>query len=678
VSSVLRLATLIVVALMLGPASNGSSTRLLGQISPGPLARAHGDLEGTLKCTKCHAGRKDAMSANCQGCHRDVEWLVRQNRGYHAGREVRGATCASCHPDHAGQDFRLIKWPDGSRERFDHRRAGWPLAQRHGELDCADCHTTKFQLSPAAKLAAKTPGVLTGLETACASCHEDVHRGGLSNECSKCHDAGKWNITPGFDHDTTAYPLTNKHAVVNCDKCHLTAALATRRDAGGHLIPVYRPVPHAACTACHEDVHKGQFGANCTTCHTTGGWKQIDRNRFDHAKTRYPLRGKHASVTCADCHQNFSTPALKKPVFQTCGACHQDPHNGTATLASRVVDCEKCHGLLGFAQSTFTAEQHRNTRYALEGKHLTVKCGACHRKETNVLAATKWGSAKVVIRPAFMNCLDCHTDDHGGQLLAQKTKGACENCHRVVGWRPSTFDLAAHAKLRLPLEERHGEIQCRDCHAADRKGLPPLPKTVTVGKAGFLFKVVETDCSACHVDPHRGRFTASGPRAKPAGCAACHNSRTFRPSATDVATHKSFNFPLEGAHRATPCMACHPEMKTAPPKRSSLVGGGAVFAELRYSAKTLCADCHETPHGNQFAARKDAGKCDACHGTDGFAPAARFDHNRDASFSLKGAHEGVPCHDCHPSDTKSRDPRRLLFRPVSGKCESCHAEKENR
>jgi hypothetical protein len=125
-------------------------------------------------------------------------------------------------------------------------------------------------------------------------------------------------------------------------------------------------------------------------------------------------------------------------------------------------------------------------------------------------------------------------------------------------------------------------------------------------------------------------------------------------------------------------MACHPEMKTAPPKRSSLIAGGAVFAEQRYSAKTLCADCHETPHGDQFAARKDAGTCEACHSADAFAPAARFDHNRDAAFSLKGAHEGVPCNRCHPTDTRSPDARRLVYRPVSGKCESCHAGKETR
>jgi hypothetical protein len=679
VSAVRRLATLIVVALMLGPAWNGSSTRLLGQISPGPLARAHQDLEGALKCTKCHAGRKDAMPANCLSCHKDIDWLVRQNRGYHGARDVRGATCASCHPDHAGPDFQLIKWPDGSRERFDHRRAGWALTQTHAEQDCGDCHTAKFQVSPAARLGTdKTARSLTGLETTCASCHEDVHRGGLGTACSKCHDAGKWNITPGFNHDTTAYALTNKHASVKCDKCHLTPALATKRDDGGHPIPVYRPVPHESCADCHKDPHAGRLGPKCASCHSTNGFRVIDRQNFDHDRTRYPLAGKHATVRCADCHKDFSTEALKKPLFQTCATCHADTHGGTATLAGKPVDCAKCHTVNRFTPSTFTVEQHRTAKYPLEGKHQTVTCSSCHRKETNPALAARLGSSKVVIRPAFGRCLDCHADLHAGQLASRADKGDCAACHKVAGWTPSGFDVAQHAKLRLPLEGRHGEIGCRDCHGGDRKGLPPLPRTVTLGKAAFLFKMVETDCAACHADPHRGRFSASGPRAKTSGCVTCHNTRTFRPSTTDVANHKTFNFPLEGAHRATTCMACHAELKTAPPKRSSLTAAGTVFPTLAFTAKAACGDCHQTPHGDQFASRKDAGKCDACHGTDGFAPAARFDHNRDASFSLKGAHEGVPCNQCHPSDTRSSNPRELIYRPVSGMCESCHAEKETR
>lgn len=678
-SAVRRLATLLLAATMLGPVWRGGSGRLAGQISPGPLARAHGELEGALKCTRCHAGGKEAMSANCQSCHRDIEWLVQRGQGYHGSREVRGASCASCHPDHAGLGFQMIKWPDGSRERFDHRRAGWPLAQSHARQDCADCHTAEFRRSPAAKLAARQGSEgLTGLDRACTGCHEDIHRTGLGGDCIKCHDAGKWSVTPGFSHDTTAYPLTNKHRSVKCDQCHLTTALAARRDAGGYPIPVYRPVPHRSCADCHKDPHAGRLGPSCGNCHTTSSFRQIDRQNFEHDRTRYPLKGRHAAVRCAGCHKDFSTPELKKPAFQRCGVCHVDAHGGTAALAGKPADCAECHGLSGFTPATFTVARHQTSKYPLEGKHQTVACGSCHRKETGPGLAARLGSSKVVVRPAFGRCLDCHADLHGGQLAIRADQGDCAACHKLTGWTPSGFEVAQHAKLRLPLEGRHGEIRCRDCHGVDRKGLPPVAKSVTAGKAGFLFKVVEIDCQACHADPHRGRFGAQGPRAQPAGCPACHNALGFRPSSVDIAAHKRYSFPLEGAHRATPCMACHAEMKTAAPKRSSLIAAGAVFPTLAFGGGTGCGDCHETPHGDQFSARKDGGKCDACHDADRFAPATRFDHNRDAAFSLKGAHEGVPCNRCHPTDSRSPDPKRLVYRPVSGKCESCHAGKEAR
>ena len=108
---------------------------------------------------------------------------------------------------------------------------------------------------------------------------------------------------------------------------------------------------------------------------TTTAFTAVTRGAFDHDRTRYPLRGKHATVACDGCH-DFRTARGKRPPFASCGACHTDAHAGTATLAGRPADCAECHDVGGFAPSTFTAARHRDTRYPLEGKHASVACSS--------------------------------------------------------------------------------------------------------------------------------------------------------------------------------------------------------------------------------------------------------------------------------------------------------------
>jgi hypothetical protein len=572
------------------------SAPVAAQISPGPLAKPHQQLEGTLRCETCHGGgRKEQMSARCLECHKEIAWLVDRGRGFHAA--VKDQRCASCHPDHAGRDFSLVSWPDGDVNRFDHTRAGWPLDGSHQKTKCLDCHKAAFRVSRAAKLSERR----------------------------------------GPDWGWVGLEQT--------------------------------------CVTCHEDIHRGRLGTACAECHTTTDFKTIAQGKFNHEKTRYPLRGRHRSVACEKCHDFSGGKVTSSRAFANCTDCHSDAHAGTATLAGRTVDCASCHVVDDWKPATYTVAQHRNTKYPLEGKHQQVKCADCHVKNPPGVPATQLGSAGVWMRPASAACRDCHADDHGGQLASRPDRGACGACHGVEGWTPSTFTAARHETLRLKLEGRHAAIRCSACHGPDRKGLPPLPPAQVLGKAGVAFKVKEIECAACHVDPHKGRFATGGSRALGGGCLACHDVRTFRPSTADVDAHAKFSFALEGAHRATACVACHEEFKWAgTAKRSSLLLASAGIPELSFRAKHECAACHDTPHGRQFDARKDQGRCDACHGVDAFAPASKFDHTRDATFSTKGAHENVPCNQCHARDPKGRTPKDLIYRPVSGKCESCHGK----
>ncbi|MFI5309895.1 MAG: hypothetical protein ACHQQ3_01570 [Gemmatimonadales bacterium] len=657
--------------------------RLQGQISPGPLAKAHRDLEGPTQCSACHGLRREPMSTLCLGCHRDVQWLIDQRRGLHA-REVTDGhkECASCHPDHAGVSFALVAWPEGAPSRFDHRRAGWSLDDRHAPVKCERCHAEAFRVSPVVALAKRKSGTgWLGLETACASCHreDDPHKGSLGPKCESCHDVKGWKPASKFDHARTDYPLTGKHADVACDKCHLATRLGVKPDAKGVRIPVFKPVPFPECSSCHDDPHRGRLSAKCADCHVTRGFSIVDRREFNHSLTRYPLDGKHRAVTCDACHG--SNMARPNPPFASCGSCHADAHRGEATLAGAASDCAACHTVRGFAPSTFTVSRHQSTRFALGGKHRDVPCASCH---TPVAAAGASGAgasasgthmAKVVrIRVPFARCADCHADAHGGQLAARTDKGSCEACHSDSGWKPSTYALAAHAALRLPLDGRHLTVACAACHAATRPGLRPLPTTMTLGTAKVALVVPETACSACHVDPHAGRYATGGAVPTANGCRNCHDTRSFRPATTGVAMHATFSFALEGAHRAAPCVSCHAEMRSNA-ATSSLVESARGVASLPFTSRRAanCASCHESPHGDQFAARKDRGACESCHAVDTFAPATRFNHDRDAAFSLAGAHARVPCTGCHRAPAPSGDRRSIVYRGLATRCESCHA-----
>ncbi len=218
------------------------------QISPGELSRSHRSLEGPLNCRSCHAGKAEEMDRNCLSCHQDIQRLREEKRGFHARNG--DAPCANCHPDHAGHDFELIAWDGGSFETFDHAKTGWSLAGKHAKAACRDCHQPKHQSVEFMKLSKRENPAESwvGLETACASCHEDTHRGALGADCARCHGNEAWKPATAFDHAATAFALTGKHADVECAKCHAAAGLSLAHDDEGRPIPLYKPLPHAECS----------------------------------------------------------------------------------------------------------------------------------------------------------------------------------------------------------------------------------------------------------------------------------------------------------------------------------------------------------------------------------------------------------------------------------------------
>ena len=147
------------------------------------------------------------------------------------------------------------------------------------------------------------------------------------------------------------------------------------------------------CAAVPEERRQGAPGAGvqagrrsrparpATPIRTTGRSAPSARNATRRSGSRSSTRtgsttpgpsirspGKHATVPCAACHKDFSTPALKKPAFTTCTSCHKDAHSGTATLAGKSVDCASCHTVNGFVPSTYTVASHATDEVSAGGK----------------------------------------------------------------------------------------------------------------------------------------------------------------------------------------------------------------------------------------------------------------------------------------------------------------------
>jgi len=606
------------------------------QVSPGPLARAHQSLSGPADCTKCHEVSVRSPEFRCLDCHKEIAAELAQHRGLHATYPQtgpRGSSCVRCHSDHNGEDFAMVHWQPTS-SGFDHAKTGYVLDGKHAGVGCRSCHTAQHISAESRSLLSSKDMNHTwmGLSTACATCHEDKHQGRFGTDCARCHSTAAWSQTrvdtEHFDHAKTAFPLTGKHRETACEKCH------TPDDQGK---PRWSGIAFAACSSCHVDPHKGQFRQGCDYCHSTSNWEHSRfQTMFDHAKTDYPLVGKHLTVACVDCHRNgdFRTPIP----HAVCMDCHKDPHGGQFAQRADGGKCESCHTVQGFTPSTFTAADHAKTGFPLKAPHDRVQCASCHIP----------AGEQTRFRISFALCMDCHKDPHGGQFAAQPWANHCERCHTGATFKSSTMTLALHQKTRFPLTGSHIAVACDDCHK-------PM-KGATVAQYHFE----HLQCTTCHEDIHHGEFAqrmaAPGANGKPLGCEACHSTEEWK----DLARfdHSSTSFALLGAHRAVACIDCH-----RPPAMER------TMLQVRFAdAPADCATCHENPHADQFGAR--AMHCGTCHNSERWRPSI-FDHDKTA-FSLKGAHQNVACAACHVNKRVVHGTVVLFYKPTPTACEACH------
>ena len=461
-----------------------------------PLTGAH----TSVTCASCHRDAKTykgVQFASCANCHTDP----------HQPRFP--ATCSSCHTTQAWRTTKV-----------DHSRTAFPLRGSHAPVECVKCHT-----QPAAKVALR-------FDT-CATCHTDPHRGTFKQDCVSCHNETSWR-TGSFDHSTTRFLLVDKHAGLACASCHKNtgsavppapirptpptggllgtgrAAAASRTPTGASTTAVDFRGLSVECASCHMDVHQGDLGVRCETCHTA---RTFDVPVFNHSKSRPFFTGEHAKLTCMQCHPSArpqTTTAVARvaapktdtalrmarvglaKTSDTCISCHADAHAGQ--LNTR---CETCHSI-DHPKFAITAFAHGKTRFPLTGKHAAAACASCHRVETAAFPAGVATTRRLT--GMGTECASCHQDPHAGQF-----KVGCQSCHTA-----DTFTIARYTHLRAQalgtfFRGRH-ITACNACHK------PSSPR----GGRGtpVVAYQVSTTCTACHTDIHRG---ALGPR-----CEACH------------------------------------------------------------------------------------------------------------------------------------------------------------
>jgi hypothetical protein len=457
-------------------------------------------------------------------------------------------------------------------------------------------------------------------------------------------------------------PVIEAHADEerNCDACHGDF------DKSGQS---------NLCLNCHEHVAEDQLQAHgfhgqspaavdssCKSCHKEHKGRDfnsipLDPDTFDHENTDFSLVGRHADVSCDNCH------AANDPFHETptqCSSCHEedDPH-----LKALGDDCESCHSSEGWGQSdTFN---HDDTDFTLEGGHADASCASCHGGQNYTFESTQ--------------CIDCHQvqDVHLGRY-----GDSCDRCHSETEWTEPKFD---HAKeTDYTLTGAHTKQPCRACHSAD-----------------LTDKQTSTECVSCHVasDIHAGRHGES--------CDSCHQSDSWEKIRFDH--KKETAWPLQGEHEALSCIACHKG------ELDDEISGSCVSchsADSVHGEQQLenCGLCHNPSQWNETANfdheltqfplegmhaiaqcegchqdhefHKTEASCNSCHEADDTHKGSMgdhcaqchnpnawtlwtFDHDKQAKFDLLGAHSELSCDSCHDGDAAD---------DVPTVCAGCHAE----
>ncbi len=625
-----------------------------------PLKGKHGNTD----CAECHKSRdkqglKTYMGTDklcgSSGCHASDQ--------PHKFERKDMLACERCHSESVWK-------PAKQSLQFNHddrKDAGMPILGSHRDLTCVKCHPKSVFNLPLPN------------PDACGNsgCHVSSHDGHLfgTKKCEWCHSPTFKNFKqqysadmPFFDHtERTRFDL-GAHKKLKCYECH-TKSLGEAK-------------PQANCEVCHaKDNRHGdrfkEYGSppKCNTCHPTTSWKST--RPFNHSKTKFPLTGLHAQITCRACHRGKGPAEFEDFKGDTlCMDCHQ--HKQVHEKKFNNGQCLGCHvgaGKIAVNEQKLEQVYHGpNSNFPLVKEHKGVPCQDCHTGRSKAGRTTfEKESPECGVRchedslhqgELGKKCTPCHSSgtwdalkfehnvaqypdgEPGFELKGEHKNNACEACHTKARKFKDTprncSDEGCHAdddahKGRLGkqcekchletgdnlfnhntmsafhLDGKHLAVRCADCHPS------------------VTFRPRPTTCFGCHPEPavHKGQYGT--------GCEQCHSTRTWE----DIKPlHDVGDFSLKGAHNNIACERCHRDNRP-------LAGSG-----------NLCINCHRQDdiHNNTLSP-----KCGECHTQWSFAP-ARFDHSR-VGCNLTGLHRTLACFDCHKNGN---------FGGIVAQCTGCH------
>lgn len=262
---------------------------------------------------------------------------------------------------------------------------------------------------------------------------------------------------------------------------------------------------------------------DCSNCHTQTSWR-MDRGvsagqgGFDHARTGFPLNGRHRDAGCVDCHRS------ERSASRECVSCHSDAHQRQLGQA-----CDRCHTATSWSDVS-GIRLHRATRLPLSGMHVLAACSECHVRTSE----SSW-------RGVPADCYACHAGDYARTDIHPLHRGVpgdaskpalpknCAGCHRTTSWTPAFAPLAFRFRAApgvasqsqglgrfqhdavFPLSfGKHRRVPCADCHLDEQ-----APRLVL--------------CTGCHA--HDSARLATQHRklgAVGAACLLCHPGGSAR------------------------------------------------------------------------------------------------------------------------------------------------------